>query len=70
MSKFKIEISSVPDRENLVAEIWQDEILVAEINQETEKLEIEFYLNEKIAFKLDDFMKTLEIAKRKILQNI
>ena len=68
MSKFKIEISSVPDRENLVAEIWQDEILVAEINQETEKLEIEFYLNEKIAFKLDDFMKTLEIAKRKILQ--
>ena len=36
MSKFKIEISSVPDRENLVSEIWHNEILVAEINQENE----------------------------------
>jgi small basic protein len=68
MSKFKIEISSVPDRENLVAEIWYNEILVAEINQETKKLEIEFYLNEKIIFGLDDFFETLETAKRKIMK--
>lgn len=68
MRKFKIEITSVPDRENLVAEIWIDEILVAEINQETEKLEIEFYLNEKITFELDEFLKTLETAKRKIMK--
>mgnify|MGYP006879916913 CR=1 FL=1 len=39
MSKLKIEISSVPDRENLVAEIWHNEILVAEINQETKNLD-------------------------------
>jgi hypothetical protein len=68
MNKFKVEISSVPDRESLVAEIWHDEILVAEINQETENLEIEFYLTEKIAFELDDFFKTLEIAKTKIMK--
>ncbi|MFZ4863255.1 hypothetical protein ACL9RF_13850 [Sphingobacterium sp. Mn56C] len=68
MSKFNIEISSVPDRENLVAEIWCNEILVAEINQETEKLEIEFYLTEKIVFELDDFFETLERAKRKIIK--
>lgn len=68
MSKFKIEIADVPDRENLVAEIWCNEILVAEINQETEKLEIEFYLNEKIAFDLDEFLKALEIAKIKIMK--
>ncbi len=68
MSKFKIEIASVPDRENLVAEIWYNEILVAEINQETAKLEIEFYLNEKIIFGLDDFFETLETAKRKIIK--
>ena len=67
MNKFKIEISSVPDRENLVAEIWYNEILVAEINQETEKLEIEFYLDKKIAFELADFLETLVIAKRKIM---
>lgn len=66
MNKFKIEIASVPDRENLVAEIWHDEILVAEINQESEKLEIEFYLNEKTAFELDDFLETLKIAKSKM----
>jgi hypothetical protein len=68
MSKFKIEISSVPDRENLVAEIWYNEILVAEINQETEKLEIEFYLNEKIAFELDEFFEALKIAKESIMK--
>lgn len=66
MNKFKIEIASVPDRENLVTEIWHDEILVAEINQESEKLEIEFYLNEKTAFELDDFLETLKIAKSKM----
>jgi hypothetical protein len=68
MSKFKIEMSSVPDRENLVAEIWYNEIFVAEINQETEKLKIEFYLNEKIAFDLDAFFEALEMAKRKIMK--
>jgi hypothetical protein len=68
MRKFKIEITSVPDRENLVAEIWLDETLVAEINQETGKLEIEFYLNEKITFELDEFLETLENAKRKIMK--
>jgi hypothetical protein len=66
MKEFEILITSPPDRENLVAEIWHNEILVAEINQETDNLEIEFYLNEKIAFELDDFLITLKIAKRKI----
>lgn len=68
MSKFTIEISSVPDRENLVAEIWCNEILVAEINQETEELDIEFYLTEKIVFELDDFIETLLTAKRQIMK--
>lgn len=66
MNKFKIELSSVPDRENLVVEIWHNEILVAEINQEADNLEIEFYLNEKIKFDLDDFLKAVENAKGKI----
>ena len=47
MSKFKIELSSVPDRENLVAEIWYEKKMVAEVNKETEKFVIEFYLDEK-----------------------
>lgn len=38
MSNFKIVLSSVLDRENLVAEIWYNELLVAEINQEKVQL--------------------------------
>ena len=48
MENFKIEISSVFDKENLVAEIWYNEILVAELNQEKDNLEIEFYLSKEI----------------------
>ena len=47
MSKFNIELSSVPDRENLVAEIWYENKMVAEVNKETEKFVIEFCLDEK-----------------------
>lgn len=66
MRKFKIEISSVPDRENLVAEIWHNDILVAEINQENEKLEIELYRSDKIAFDLEDFLGILKTAKKEL----
>jgi predicted HTH domain antitoxin len=56
MSKFIVEILSVPNRENLVAEIWHNETLVAEINQEKEQLEIELYQSERITFELEDFI--------------
>jgi hypothetical protein len=36
-------LSSPPDRENLVAEIFFDSVQWAEINQENDLLEIEFY---------------------------
>ena len=68
MSKFNIELSSVPDRENLVAEIWYENKMVAEVNKETEKFVIEFCLDEKISFMLDDFLEVLENAKRRILE--
>mgnify|MGYP003585637291 CR=1 FL=1 len=67
MSQFKIEISSVPDKEKLVAEIWYNDIMIAEINQETKELLIEFFVAENISFPLDDFLKILEIAKSKLL---
>ena len=68
MSKFNIELSSVPDRENLVAEIWYEKKMVAEINKETEKFVIEFCLDEKKSFMLDEFLEVLENAKRRILE--
>lgn len=68
MSKFNIELSSVPDRENLVAEIWYEKKMVAEVNKETKKLVIEFCLDEKKSFMLDEFLEVLENAKRRILE--
>ncbi|UZT99833.1 hypothetical protein ODZ84_09835 [Chryseobacterium fluminis] len=67
MKNFEILVTDVPDRENLVAEIWYNEILIAEINQETEKLQIEFFLNEKLNLELDAFCYALETAKNKII---
>ena len=68
MSKFNTELSSVPDRENLVAEIWYEKKMVAEVSKETEKFVIEFYLDGKISFMLDEFFEVLENAKRRILE--
>jgi hypothetical protein len=66
MNKFKIEIASVPDREHLVAEIWHNEILIAEISQEDEKLEIELYQFEKITFEFEEYLNALNSAKKKL----
>ncbi len=43
MRKFDITIASLPDRENLVAEILYDGVQQAEISQETEALIIQLY---------------------------
>ena len=69
MSKFNIELSSVPDRENLVAEIWYENKMVAEVNKETEKFVIEFCLDEKISFMLDEFLEDLKMQKEEYLKD-
>ena len=66
---FNIEISSVPDRKNVVAEIWCDDNLVAEINQENQELVLEIYFEkEKIKFPFNDFLETLKVARDKLIQ--
>jgi hypothetical protein len=66
MKEFEILIASPPDREKLVAEIWSDDNLLAEINQESDNLEIEIYASEKLVFSLDDLMEILERAKERL----
>jgi len=66
MNKLTIQIASVPDREGIVAEIWFLDLLVAEIYRNNEVLELEFNFNKNIAIDLNEFMTTLEIAKRKL----
>ncbi|MBQ0738835.1 hypothetical protein [Aquimarina celericrescens] len=70
MRKFKIEITSVPDREELVAEIWEGDTMVAELNQEDkDNLKLEIYSNKENRISLDylDFVEALKVAKEKLL---
>ncbi len=68
MSKFNIELSSAPDRENLVAEIWYEKKMIAEVNNESGKFVVEFYFDRTISFMLDEFCEVLENAKRRITE--
>jgi hypothetical protein len=68
MKQFLIEIASVPDREYLVAEIWYNEQMIAEVNQEKGDLVVEFYMKEKISFNYDSFCEALQQAREKLLK--
>jgi len=50
MSIFSLEITSTPDRENLVAEIWLNNTLFAEVNHEKNEMEVEIYILEKTTY--------------------
>ena len=68
MKKLTIDIASSPDRENLVAEIWQGDEMIAEINQENENLELEIFAGEngKLKLKYNDFVNALKRASEKL----
>lgn len=70
MIEFKIQITSPPDREKLVAEIWQGDQLLAEINQENENLELEIYSSSKGKWNLryDEFLETLKRAREELVR--
>lgn len=68
--KFHICISSPPDREKLVAEIFWGNDQWAEINQERENLEVEFYPRTDGSpwrINYDDALKALEQAKQRLI---
>ena len=68
MKKLTVEITSPPDREELVAEIWDENQMIAEINQESKILKLEFYTNEKlIKVDYDSFLMALIEAKEKLI---
>ncbi len=70
MEKFSITIASLPDREQLVAEILYEGVQWAEISQETDDFIIQFYSHPRKKyweFPLEQAMKVLEQAKRRLL---
>ena len=64
MSKLEIIITSVPDRENLVAEIWHEEKMLAEVSNENGTIFIELYEGRHIILPLDEFLNVFKEAKR------
>jgi len=70
MCYFRITIASLPDRENLVAEISYKNKQVAEISQETNELLIQIYSyknKDYWEFSLEEFQKVLEEAKQRLI---
>lgn len=68
--KYRICISSPPDREKLVAEIFFGDAQWAEINQEREALEVEFYPRpdgEPWQLDYQDALSALDEAKRRLV---
>ncbi|MBC6996028.1 hypothetical protein QWY85_12160 [Neolewinella lacunae] len=67
MKKFTIEIASIPDMDNLVAEVWYDDQMVFEINQEN-GIQIQFFKPFlEASYGFDDLLSTLNEAKAKLL---
>jgi hypothetical protein len=67
--EFRICISSPPDREKLVAEIFFKDEQWAELSQETEKLILELYPNKDKrpwAFEFEEAMEALKSAAAKL----
>ncbi len=68
----EIIIASVRDREELVAEIWQENMLVAELSQEEGRLLIDIYPNPRggpWSFQIDELLEVLQKAKSLLLQD-
>jgi len=73
MQKFRITIASLPDREELVAEILYDNVQWCEISQEAGDLVVQFYAHPRQRFwefSLDEAIEVLEKAKKKLLGEI
>lgn len=67
MPEFKIEITSCPQAEKLVAEIWFSETLIAVINQENKHPEIELYPSKNLSIPLESFREALENATNSLM---
>jgi hypothetical protein len=70
--KLRISISSPPDRERLVADIFVGNVQWAELNQETGELTFEFYPRPDGKFWQLDYvfvMQALQLAKARLLEH-
>ncbi len=65
----KIQIASLPDRENVVAELWVGNVQVAEVSKEDGPLRVELYSPpgaNHLDLPLDEFLDALQRAKENL----
>ena len=63
----RIQIASLRDRANLVAELWIDDVQIAEVSREQSRFDVEIYPN-KLAIPLDEYLDALRRAKEELLK--
>lgn len=72
MERLTVQIASVPDREELVAEIWSGDDMIAELRRANdEQFLLEIYCKEHSnpwVLDLDSWLGALELAKGKLLR--
>lgn len=67
-----IQLASLPDRENLVAELWYGDEQWGEVSRETEKLKLELYpkpsgeSGKAWTFELDEVLEKLQEARTRL----
>jgi hypothetical protein len=70
--ELRVKIASVPDRENLVGELWQGDVMWAELSHERAgSLVLEIYPNGSgapWAFDFEDLMRSLKEAQSRLLE--
>ena len=69
MMKMEIKIASLPDRENLVAELWYDKVQWCEISQELNELILEIYpslTGKPWTFQFEEVLEFLQRAERRM----
>jgi hypothetical protein len=68
--KIEIQIASVPDRKNVVAELWVGKQEIAEVSFEDGQLTIEFYsapAPKQLRLPLDELLEALNRARRNLV---
>lgn len=71
-NKMEITVGSLPDKENLVVEFWNEKKQWGELSQENGVLTIEIYPPKDSscwAFQFDEVLETLKKGKQKLIEN-
>jgi|JI102314A1RNA_FD_contig_21_16220032_length_331_multi_3_in_0_out_0_1 hypothetical protein len=70
---FEIILASVPDRDDLVAEIWRGDSQFAEVRREEERFFVELYPNPKDLawiFEHSELIEALNAAERRLRDTV